>query len=155
MLYDFELAGRRVRLWQRTGETYNHVLMKALGFAMFVEEFPQLSIERGVGMRYKPDLVAESEHESGYRFAFWGECGLVSMRKVAWLVKHGQVARLALFKIDCGVAPLINELRAAVEPRYRLGGRIELINFAANIAELAASRRVERVPREWYTRTSV
>lgn len=155
MLYDFELAGRRVRLWQRTGETYNHVLMKALGFAMFVHEFPRLEIERRVGLRYKPDLSAESEPESGYRFAFWGECGLVTMRKVAWLVKHGQVARLALFKIDCGVAPLLHELRAAVEERYRAAGRIELINFAANVAELAASRRVERVPREWYTRTSV
>ena len=37
-LYYFELAGRGVRLWQRPGETYRHVLLKALGFAMFAGE---------------------------------------------------------------------------------------------------------------------
>ena len=31
MLYDFELVERRVRLWKRPGESYDHVLMKALG----------------------------------------------------------------------------------------------------------------------------
>ncbi len=155
MLHDFELAGRRVRLWQRTGETYTHVLMKALGYAMFVREHPRLEIERRVGLRYKPDLVALSEGESVYRFDFWGECGLVSMRKVAWLVKHGQLARLALFKVASSVTPLIAELRAAVEARYRAGERIELINFVADVAERSASRRVERVPPEWYQRIVV
>ena len=38
MLYELELRGRRRRLWQRSGESYGHVLLKALGYAMFVEE---------------------------------------------------------------------------------------------------------------------
>jgi hypothetical protein len=82
MHYDFELAGRRVRLWQRTGESYEHVLMKALGYAMYVAEFPALEIEQRVGLRYKPDLVARGtgrEFESP--FAFWGECGQNAVRR--------------------------------------------------------------------------
>jgi hypothetical protein len=156
MLYDFELAGRRVRLWQRVGETYNHVLLKALGYAMFVGRYPNLEIERRVGLRYKPDLVALADERApgGGRFLFWGECGLVSMRKVAWLLKHGQVERLALFKIINGVEPLTGELRAAVDARYRAGGRVTLFNFAGDIAE-RAGRRIEAVPREWYTETTV
>ncbi|HKP73789.1 MAG TPA: hypothetical protein VJT82_12680, partial [Pyrinomonadaceae bacterium] len=67
MHYDFELAGRRVRLWQRTGESYEHVLMKALGYAMYVREFPALEIEQRVGLRYKPDLVAR--RTSGEEFS--------------------------------------------------------------------------------------
>jgi hypothetical protein len=148
------LAGRRVRLWQRAGESYGHVLLKALGYAMFVGEYPQLEIELRVGLRYKPDLVARSDG-AGARFPFWGECGMVSMRKVAWLLKHGGVGRLALFKIDCGVGAFVRELREAVEPRYREGGRLVLFNFAEDIESLSAERRFESVPESWYTKTVV
>lgn len=154
MLYDFELVGRRVRLWQRRGETYGHVLMKALGFAMFVAEYPGLEIELPVGLRYKPDLVALNEAgggpRAGARFLFWGECGMVSMRKVGWLLKHGDLERLVLFKIDCGVSAFTRELRAAAEPRYREGGRLTLVNFVADIAERTGGRHIGRVPGDWY-----
>jgi hypothetical protein len=158
-LYLFELAGRDVRLWQRPGETYGHVLMKALGYAMFVGEYPGLEIELPVGLRYKPDLVALNDAgvgrpRSGARFLFWGECGLVTMRKVAWLLKHGDTERLVLFKIDSGVA-FVRELRSTVEPRYRERGRLTLVNFVADIVGRAADRRVERVPESWYRLTVV
>jgi hypothetical protein len=153
-LHYFELAGRGVRLWQRPGETYRHVLLKALGYAMFVGEYPSLEVEKPVGLRYKPDLVAAGEGP-GARFAFWGECGLVSMRKVAWLLKHGGTERLALFKLDCGVPAYLRELRESVEPRYREGGRLLLVNFAADTPERAADRHIPRVPEDWYTRVVV
>ncbi len=160
MLHDFELAGRRVRLWQRGGETYGHVLMKALGFAMFVREYPNLEVEVPVGLRYKPDIVALNEAgggrpRAGARFLFWGECGTVSMRKVAWLLKHGDTERLVLFKIDCGVPAYTRELRDSVGPRYREAGRLTLVNFAADIAERAVGRRVDEVPADWYERIEV
>ena len=158
MLHDFELAGRRVRLWQRRGETYEHVLLKALGFAMYVPEYPSLEIELSVGLRYKPDLVALNEGaatRAGARFLFWGECGLVTMRKVAWLLKHGDAERVVLFKLDCGVRPLVNELREAVPARYREGGRLQLVNFAADVSERAASHKIERVPESWYSKVVV
>ncbi|MGH9900721.1 MAG: hypothetical protein ACRD68_02670 [Pyrinomonadaceae bacterium] len=158
MLYDFELAGRRVRLWQRPGEGYGHVLMKALGYAMFVGEFPGLEIERPVGLRYKPDLVAEcgdKEAGGGRRFAFWGECGMVTTRKVAWLLKHGGVGRLVLFKTAVNAAALSAELRDAVDRRYRPRGRLLIVSFVADVAARAAGRRVARVPQNWYTTTAV
>lgn len=153
MHYDFELAGRRVHLWQRVGETYGHVLMKALGFAMFVGEYPALEIERRVGLRYKPDLVVRDGE--GRSFPFWGECGMVSMRKVAWLLKHGGAGRLVLFKIDVNAAALSNELRDAVDVRYRPHGRLAIVNFVADIAGRTAGRRIARVEQSWYTTTSV
>jgi len=158
MLHDFELAGRRVRLWQRRGETYEHVLLKALGFAMYVPEYPRLEIEVSVGLRYKPDLVALNESvtpRAGARFLFWGECGLVSMRKVAWLLKHGDAERVVLFKLGRAADPLVRELRAAVGQRYREGGRLQLVNFVPDVSERAASRRFERVPESWYRKVLV
>src|SRR5919107_2330083 len=159
MLYDFELVGRRVRLWQRRGESYGHVLMKALGYAMFAPLYPGLEVELPVGLRYKPDLVALNDAggppRTGARFLFWGECGMVSMRKVAWLLKHGDLGRLVLFKIDCGVTAFTRELRESVGPRYRGGGRLALVNFKPDVAERAAGRRIDTVPEGWYTKVEV
>jgi hypothetical protein len=156
MLHDFELAGRRVRLWQRAGESYDHVLMKALGYAMFVEEFPTLEIERRVGLRYKPDLVARGgDNGFEYRFSFWGECGQNSVRKTNWLLKHAGVARLVLFKIMANPSALVSELRAAVDARYRELGRLIVINFMGDIAERTSERRIVRVADSWYTKTIV
>jgi len=156
MLYDFELAGRRVRLWRRTGESYEHVLMKALGYAMFVGEFPALEIEQRVGLRYKPDLVARSGGaEFALPFAFWGECGQTAVRKTAWLLKHAGVARLVLFKIISSPSALVSELRAVVDERYRAPERLVVVNFVPGIVELTRERRIARVPDDWYTRTVV
>jgi uncharacterized protein YaeQ len=152
LLYDFELMGRRVRLWKKLGESYEHVLMKALGYAMFAREFPGLEIERRVGLRYKPDLVARDE--TG-RFLFWGECGANSLRKTNWLLKHAGVERLVLFKIGGNVAQLLEQLRAAIAQRYRPQGRAILINFHKDITTLAIERRIERVPQSWYTENGI
>lgn len=152
VLFDFELAGMRLRLWKRVGESYEHVLMKALGYAMFVAEFPRLAIEKDVGLRYKPDLSAQ---EDDGQFSFWGECGSTGARKISWLLKHAGVERLFLFKIDCGARQLAEELRATIPPRYRAPGRLRIINFAADITARTVSRRIEQVPESWYTETQV
>jgi hypothetical protein len=160
MLYDFELAGRRVRLWQRTGESYEHVLMKALGYAMFVREFPALEIEQRVGLRYKPDLVARRGNDTegadfAKPFAFWGECGTTALRKINWLLKHAGVARLVLFKIINYPLALAEELRASVDRRYRAPERLLIINFTNDIAAHTRERSIECVPESWYTRIIV
>lgn len=152
MLYDFQLAGRRVRLWQRAGESYEHVLMKALGFAMFVEQFPQVEIERRVGLRYKPDLVAQDENND---FLFWGEAGENSLRKTLWLLKHARVQKLVLFKIAASRPQLVKQLRGEIPEKYRAGARLVLINFAADIKILTAARRIDAVPRDWFSETEI
>jgi hypothetical protein len=148
MLHDFELAGRRVRLWRRTGESYEHILMKALGFAMFIGEFPDLEIEKKVGLRYKPDLVAQNASGG---FLFWGECGSNSIRKTAWLLKHARVERLVLFKIGQNVSQLTEQLQAEIPARYRPQGKLSLINFNSEIVEITADRKINRVLPRWFT----
>lgn len=152
MLHDFELQGRRVKLWQRTGESDRHILMKALGFAMFVGEFPNLEIEKRVGLRYKPDLVAQNEKGE---FVFWGECGANSIRKTAWLLKHARVEKLVLFKIGQNVNQLVLQLRAEIPARYRQNAKLSLINFVGNIFELVDDQKISRVLPDWYTETKI
>jgi hypothetical protein len=153
VLYDFVLAGRRVRLWKRMGESYEHVLMKALGYAMYVEEHPALEIEPHVSLRYRPDLVARGG--GAERFLFWGECGTTSLRKTVWLLKHSGTKRLVLFKLESNIEQLAEEIRAAVPARHRPQGRALLINFSAGVVPLTLERRIARVEKSWYTKVVV
>lgn len=152
MLYDFELRGRRVRLWQRPGESYEHILMKALGFVMFVDEFPNLEIEVKVGLRYKPDIVAQNEQGE---FVFWGECGANSVRKTVWLLKHARVEKMVLFKIGQNVRQLIEQLREEIAPRYRINEKLSLINFNNDIVDLTADRKIDFISSDWYSETKI
>ena len=152
MVHDFQIAGERVRLWQRTGESYRHVLMKALGFAMFAPEFPAMEIETKVGLRYKPDLVARN---GAGAFLFWGEAGDNSIRKTNWLLKHARVERLVLFKTAVAERQFVKQLREEIPAKYRPPERVVLINFRSDIAELTRDKQIEKVSADWFSRTVI
>ena len=152
MLHDFQLAGHRVRLWQRTGETYEHILMKALGYAMFAGKYPSLEIEIKVGLRYKPDLIALN---AGGDFDFWGECGQNSIRKTHWILKHTRTSKLVLFKIGVNAEQLVKQLREEIPAKYRLNGKLVLINFVGDIKNLTAAKQIEKVSKDWFTETKI
>jgi len=136
-----------MRLWQRQGESYGHVLMKALGYAMFVAAFPNLEIETRVGLRYKPDLIAlNDEHD----FAFWGECGQNSIRKTHWILKHTRTEKMVLFKIAANAEQLIRQIRSEIPAKYRPPAKLRLINFVGGIDGLTASKQIAKVSDEWF-----
>ncbi len=147
MLHDFILAGNRVKLWQRTGESYEHVLMKAIGYAMFADRFPQLEIETKIGLRYKPDLIAVGENGV---YDFWGECGQNSLRKTNWILKHTRTEKLVLFKIAINAAQFAKQLREEIPAKYRAGGKLVLINFASEIKDLTATKQIAKVSNDWF-----
>ena len=152
MLHDFTLAGKRMRLWQRTGESYEHILMKALGYAMYVSDYPILEIETKVGLRYKPDLIASNAHGD---FAFWGECGQNSIRKTHWILKHTRTEKMVLFKISASAAQLVKQIREEIPPKYRAGGKLTLINFVSEIVNLTADRQIAKVSKDWFSKYEI
>jgi hypothetical protein len=152
MIHNFELSGRKVRLWQTRGESYGHVLMKALGYAMFAPTYPHLEIERRVGLRYKPDLIAVG---ADGRFDLWGECGINSIRKTVWLMKHSGARRVVLFKINYSAEQLAAQLREAIAAKYREPGRLTLINFAEDISDLTATKQIAKVSADWFSETII
>ena len=147
MLHDFMLAGKRMRLWQRTGESYEHVLMKALGYAMFARKYPNLEIEMRVGLRYKPDLIAAGDDGA---FAFWGECGQNAIRKTHWILKHTRTEKMVLFKIGFNSESLIKQLRDEIPAKYRQPGKLTLINFVNEIVKLTETKQIAKVSKDWF-----
>ena len=137
-----------MRLWQRPGESYEHVLMKALGYAMYAPAYPNLEIEARVGLRYKPDLIALGAEDGA--FAFWGECGQNSIRKTHWLLKHTRTEKMVLFKISASVEQLVKQIREEIPAKYRAPGKLTLIKFVNEIANLTADRQIAKVSKDWY-----
>lgn len=147
--YHLRIVGERITLYKRAGESYEHVLMKALGYAMFRPTYPSLEIERCIGLRYKPDLIALNETQ---QIAFWGECGAVSFRKIAWLAKHSHVQRLVIFKFAqtlIAISQWIQSLQAEVESRYRPTNRLSLINFDSSVMN-EVDKEINDIPSKWY-----
>lgn len=152
MLHDFTLAGKRMRLWQRPGESYEHVLMKALGYAMYARDYPNLEIEIRVGLRYKPDLIALGADGD---FAFWGECGQNSIRKTHWILKHTRTEKMVLFKISASARQLIKQIREEIPAKYRADGKLTLINFVNEIVNLTADRQIAKVSEDWFDKFEI
>jgi uncharacterized protein YaeQ len=149
--YHFRIADQRVTLHKKNGESYEHVLMKALGYAMFRPQFPNLEIEKQIGLRYKPDLIALNELGKA---KFWGECGQVGLRKIAWIAKHSGTRQLALFKFNISADHFIAQVRDEVEARYRPPLRIRLFNFDSIVMK-EAGEEITEVLESWYERIDI
>jgi uncharacterized protein YaeQ len=149
--FRFHVGDERITLHKKSGESYEHVLMKALGYALYRPQFPQLEIERRIGGRYKPDLIALDKQGKP---EFWGECGKVGLRKVAWLAKHSGAQQVVLFKFDITADFFLAQVRAEIEQRYRAAGRLQLYNFSRVILE-EAGERLDDVPPHWFTRYDI
>lgn len=152
MLHIFETGTGKLRLWQAAGESFEHVLMKALAYSIFVGEYPNLQVEVRVGLRYKPDLVSISTDGA---FDLWVECGMVSITKTAWLLKHSSAKRIVICKIGAGIDQLTKQIRHEIPVKYRPAGRLTIFNFDSNIRNLTASKQIATVSSDWYTVTQV
>lgn len=100
--------GRRsVFLWGAQ-ERSVHTLMKAFLWALYLPDYPHISVEVPVGDRYKPDVIAyagEAIAPEGILQVrepplFWGECGQVGRDKLHTLVRRYRATHFALAKWD-------------------------------------------------------
>ncbi|MBD3296564.1 MAG: hypothetical protein GF392_04285 [Candidatus Omnitrophica bacterium] len=93
--YSFTAHGKHLVLIKRPFESEEHVLCKAVAFALYLPDYPGLMVEVKVGHRYKPDLVQLDRYG---RPEFWGECGVVGKHKLVNLLKKFRNTRFAFMK---------------------------------------------------------
>ncbi|MBI3962790.1 MAG: hypothetical protein HY335_08565 [Deinococcus sp.] len=128
----FSVAGRELVLFQRRGESYSHVLLKALGFALFLPHYPNLEIEPELGLRYTPDLLSRPQRpRSPHHFRLWGECGNTSAVKAHYVCAHYDAEQVAILHVG-GVERLLLELEGAIPYRHR-HNRLFVVSFALDI----------------------
>jgi len=77
--WTFRAHGKQVVFIKKKFESEIHVLTKAFLWALFLPDYPDLSVEIQVGNRFKPDLV---QLDDDGKPTFWGEAGRVSLKKL-------------------------------------------------------------------------
>jgi hypothetical protein len=123
--------GRQVVFVKKPVESVEHVVMKALIWALYLPQYPDLVVEIRVGDRYKPDVVAL---EAGGKPVFWGEAGEVSTAKIRSLARRHKRTHFALAKWDTRLEPLAGIVTGALEGLGR-SAPFDLISFPDDAAE--------------------
>lgn len=140
----FRAHGRQIVLVKRPYERGAHVIMKALLWALYLPQYPDLTVEVSIGDRYKPDVVSL---DAQGRPRFWGEAGQVSPAKVQALVTRYRDTHLALAKWDALMAPFTEmvdkALRRSAQRGIARGAPFDLLCFPADSAERFIDARGE------------
>lgn len=124
--------GKKAVFVKKNREGSNHVVMKALLWALYLPEYPDLMIEVSIGDRYKPDLV---ELDPQCKPNFWGESGRVGAKKIHRLIKRFPNTHFAFGKWHTDLAPLASIIRKVVSKASFRTAPIDLISFPPDSAE--------------------
>lgn len=108
-----------------------HVLMKAFLWALYLPQYPDLSVEIKIGDRYKPDVV---QLDAWGKPLFWGEAGQVGVRKLESLFKRFPDTHFAVGKWNTRLAPHVQIARDALEEVTRRAP-VDLLAFPADSAD--------------------
>lgn len=129
--WTFRAHGKQTVFIKKAFESDSHVLLKALMWALFLPDYPNLSVEIPIGDRYKPDLV---QMDDSGQPVFWGEAGRVSQRKMQALVNRFRSTHLVFAKWETNLAPFIKVLRKATKSIQRTAP-VDLISFPGDSRE--------------------
>lgn len=123
--------GRQVVFAKKPYESATHVVMKALLWALYLPQYPNLTVEIAIGDRYKPDVVAlDAQGEP----RFWGEAGDITTAKIRSLARRYRHTHFALAKWDTRLDPLVEIVAAAVRGLKRTAP-FDLISFPAEAVD--------------------
>ena len=122
---------RKVVFIKGNVERPEHVVMKALLWALYTPQYPHISIEIRIGDRYKPDVVALDDQ---LQPRFWGESGQVGKEKIHSLVRRYPNTHFAIAKWNTNLAPYKEIISEALKAPKRQAP-LDLIQFPENSIE--------------------
>ena len=123
--------GKQVVFVKRSGERSAHVIMKALLWALYLPEYPDLLVEVPVGDRCKPDVVALGPDA---RPRFCAEAGSVGVEKIRTLARRYRDTHFAMAKWDTRLDPFLALVREALDGVTR-SAPFDVIRFADDSAD--------------------
>lgn len=111
-------------------ERLSHPLMKAFLWALYMPQYPNITIEVRIGDKYKPDVVAFAEPlaQRAGPPVFWGECGQVGVEKIRSLVRRYRDTHFAIAKWNMRLGPLAKTVGAALDGLER-SAPFDLLSF--------------------------
>uniref|UniRef100_A0A7S3VZN6 Uncharacterized protein n=1 Tax=Strombidinopsis acuminata TaxID=141414 RepID=A0A7S3VZN6_9SPIT len=136
-------AGQSASLHKARGESVEHVLLKALVWAMYLPIYPTAICEdspiarlkvAGSSLRYHPDVYAANSNAPANSPLWWAECGSVSVPKLRELAEaypstSFTVAKWARSDLRGYATSLCRDLPASCAERF------EVVSFPADAPE--------------------
>ncbi len=113
--------GRSLVLPKQAGEKASHVWLKGFLWYLYLPLFPLAQVEKPIGHRFKPDVVAFAETYSSYPAQmpiFWAEAGQVALQKLETLFRQFPATHFAIAKWG-NLGPWSGLLRKSVVPARR------------------------------------
>jgi uncharacterized protein YaeQ len=116
---------RSLTLFKHKGEPMEHVLLKALGYALFASLYENLEVDAHLNFKYQPDIVAldaTGEPE------LWIQCGAPDADRLEYALKHTRASRVILITQAPALEPIVQDLKKKIHYRYT-NHRLEVICF--------------------------
>lgn len=129
--------GQHIVVVRGVNERFEHPLMKALIWALYVPDYPGLTIEVRAQDRYKPDVVAFGAEDDPRRSGqplFWGEAGRVGRDKIEALLKRYADTHFVFAKWDSRIEPVEGIIKAALA-RSKRSAPVDVIRFPPECVE--------------------
>ena len=118
--------GQRMIFLRGLQERAEHVVMKALLWALYLPDYPDLRVEVRVGdHHYKPDVV---QVDAAEKPLFWGEAGMVSKKKIETLTRRYRSTHFVITKWNKRLDPLVELVTGALGDVNR-DAPFDLISF--------------------------
>lgn len=136
--WSFSSRGKKLVVYKKSGEKPSHVWLKALVWALYLADYPDLTVEVGIGHRYKPDLISMA---ADGKPLFWGECGQVTPGKLEKLFRQFPETHFVVAK--WGRAQGWDRILQDVLPDKPRKAPVELICFPEDSGERYISERGE------------
>lgn len=131
-------AGQHIVIVKGVRERFSHPLMKAFLWALYLPQYPNISVEIRIGDRYKPDVIAFPQDitmDLGQGTPlFWGEAGQVGEPKVRKLVRRYRDTHFAIAKWNTPLEPHRRWISTALDGVDR-SAPFDLIRFDEGSAE--------------------
>ncbi|WP_025745616.1 hypothetical protein [Kallotenue papyrolyticum] len=140
--------GQTLVLVKRPYERVEHVVQKALLWALYLPSYPALRVEVPLPQpsRYKPDLLAL---DLAGEPSFWGECGEVALDKLRFLLQRFRRTHFVCSKWATRLDPFAALIEAALTDARR-AAPVELIGFPGHALEWIADDGTIAIPARGY-----
>lgn len=129
--WTFKAHGKQIVLVKKRNEQSRHVLMKAFLWALYLPSFPRLTVEVGIGERFKPDVVSLTPAGTP---DFWGEAGHTGIQKTRYLLRRYRTTHIAVGKWDVQLKPFASIVTKALAGVER-DQPVDLLRFPSDSAE--------------------
>ena len=130
---ELSACGSRVQLCKNQGESVQHLVLKALVWALLLPTHPGAACELDLGLRYRPDVVALDGEGSP---CWWGECGSVKASKLSHLANAFPQARISVAKWGrSDLRGYATQLRSELKLTAGRTAPFEVISFPADSIE--------------------